>query len=171
MIKKNSGFTLIELLIVIAIIGILAVAFLPSLLGAPAKGRDSQRVAALQKIQGVLISSNAVGKQYPESGCIDENLKDSKGGLAFDISDFNGAMPVDPSSNELTAEGVKCTGKYVYIKGPADKKYSFGLYAKLETATAGNALCSEIAGAKTGDKLTKPTDADTDDSCYVVLLK
>ncbi|NQV78724.1 MAG: prepilin-type N-terminal cleavage/methylation domain-containing protein, partial [Lutibacter sp.] len=31
--KETLGFTLIELLIVIAIIGILAVAFLPSILG------------------------------------------------------------------------------------------------------------------------------------------
>ncbi|MBU2524527.1 type II secretion system GspH family protein, partial [Patescibacteria group bacterium] len=35
---KRKGFTLIELLIVITIIGILAVALLPKIVGVPAKG-------------------------------------------------------------------------------------------------------------------------------------
>ncbi|MDX9971313.1 MAG: type II secretion system protein, partial [Candidatus Gracilibacteria bacterium] len=58
MCKNRKGFTLIELLIVITIIGILAVAFLPTLLGAPAKGRDTQRIADLQKLQKVMVNAD-----------------------------------------------------------------------------------------------------------------
>lgn len=46
----KKGFTLIELLIVIVIIGILAVAFIPSIMGAPAKARDAGRISAVSNI-------------------------------------------------------------------------------------------------------------------------
>lgn len=45
-----KGFTLIELMIVIAIIGILAVALFPSLTAYLARGRDTQRLADIKEI-------------------------------------------------------------------------------------------------------------------------
>jgi prepilin-type N-terminal cleavage/methylation domain-containing protein len=52
----KKGFTLIELLIVITIIGVLAVAFLPSFLNAPAKARDVQRMKDIQNIAAYLTN-------------------------------------------------------------------------------------------------------------------
>lgn len=54
--SREKAFTLIELLIVIAIIGILTVAFLPGALKAPAKARDAQRQKAVRDIQAVVES-------------------------------------------------------------------------------------------------------------------
>jgi len=67
---RTKGFTLIELLVVIAIIGILAVAFLPSLLGAPAKGRDAQRMATVQKIENFIVSETLIDYSLPGTNCI-----------------------------------------------------------------------------------------------------
>ena len=99
--KKLFGFTLIELLIVIAIIGILAVAFLPSLLSAPAKGRDTQRVADIQRIQKVLVNYNLEsGDGYPSvTKPIADGLEFKTGGDTWDKlfkDDFGGALPSDP---------------------------------------------------------------------------
>lgn len=47
---REKAFTLVELLIVIAIIGILTVAFLPNVLAAPAKARDAVRMKAVRDI-------------------------------------------------------------------------------------------------------------------------
>ena len=158
--KNLKGFTLIELLIVIAIIGILAVAFLPTLLGAPAKGRDAQRISDLQKIQKVLISGNLVGKTYPDTGCVTPEL--------LDATDFGGAVPKDPQAdNTFVVKDInkKCTGQYAYVAAP--KGYQFGLYAKLENATSGNVSCDKL---RTDGALAIATPpADDTDSCYYIL--
>jgi len=165
--KKVLGFTLIELLIVIAIIGILAVAFLPSLLNAPAKGRDTQRIADLQKIQKVLVSKDLEGKVYPStSGKIEGILVtgwtpaplDKWSGLA---ADFGGAVPSGPQEGET----------YYYYKKDQITGYSFGLIAKMETAEAGNTVCDGgiKINASTFDLTTQPTDPAK--SCYVILMK
>lgn len=141
--NSKRGFTLIELLIVIAIIGVLAVAFLPSLLGAPAKGRDTARIADLQKIQKVLINGNLAGKDYPDTNCVAAN--DSFNDY---LTDFGGKFPVDPatSAHVVTPQGIVpaagCDKQYAYVKGPTG--YAFGLYAKMETPAAANTTCAGI---------------------------
>ncbi len=62
---SKKGFTLIELLIVIAIIGILAVALLPQVLGAPARARDAARRADVNNIVAAIESYNASNGSYP----------------------------------------------------------------------------------------------------------
>jgi hypothetical protein len=52
-LKKTGnfdGFTIVDNYIIITIIGILAVAFLPTILGAPAKGRDDHRISDVEKM-------------------------------------------------------------------------------------------------------------------------
>lgn len=134
--NSQKGFTLIELLIVIAIIAVLAVAFLPTLLGAPAKGRDTARIATLQKIQKVLVNANLEGKAYPgTSGAISAALStglvapnDTWGG-AYTVS-FGGTLPVEPTSGK----------SYYYVNAPSG--YAFGVWAQVENLTSGNANCT-----------------------------
>ncbi|OGJ41806.1 hypothetical protein A3B60_00450 [Candidatus Peregrinibacteria bacterium RIFCSPLOWO2_01_FULL_39_12] len=166
--RKLLGFTLIELLIVIAIIGILAVAFLPTIMGAPAKGRDAARIADLQKIQKVLINANLEGTDYPASTCItDASFTNYKTALG-------GKVPVEALASDWKLKAgtlAECNKTYVYVKAPtqapATSSYSFGLYARMESIKAGNTKCTGLATAS--DKIAN--DAVDGDSCYAILTQ
>lgn len=169
--NSKKGFTLIELLIVIAIIGVLAVAFLPSLLGAPAKGRDTSRIADLQKIQKVLINGNLESIQYPQaSSCIDGAVAPWTAYLPA----FGGKAPLDPNGSNVNAKGMACAdGKYAYLYQPAGVAggYTFGLYAKMETVNAGNAKCDKIDDADAVGPVTLEKPDTPANSCYVILTQ
>ncbi len=177
MCKNRKGFTLIELLIVITIIGILAVAFLPTLLGAPAKGRDTQRIADLQKLQKVMVNADLENEPFPaSSACLNADAYDgtpgSEGPFYKYLSALGGAYPEDPSPTpeadnyDIGSIGADC-GTYVYLDSTEVTGYQFGLYTKVENKDNGNATCSELA-ANPIDK-TKPTEDD--DACYSILVE
>lgn len=169
-LNSKKGFTLIELLIVIAIIAVLAVAFLPTILGAPAKGRDTARIASLQKIQKVLVVGDLSGKTLPANNCVN--------GSPFSafVADFGGSVPKDPQSDNkitTTISGTfnNCPGEYLYVADPNNGgtvksgTYKFGLLANVEVSTNANTLCEE--GSK-GE--LKPIGAETNQEkwCYAV---
>lgn len=164
---EKKGFTLIELLIVIAIIGILAVAFLPSLLGAPAKGRDAQRTATLQKIQNFLVTEMLAGHALENSGCITSGAAGIGTLIDNNIANFGGTFPVDPLDGNIIDDGGGnvCTNEFLYVKDPT-ADYSFGLYAHLETGT-GNIACNADGQITAADLGTLSTDAD----CYAILVQ
>lgn len=69
---NKKGFTLIELLIVISIIGILAVALIPSLTGAPARARDLARKAIVSDVINSIATYELDNGSLPTGGfCVD----------------------------------------------------------------------------------------------------
>lgn len=174
--NSKKGFTLIELLIVIAIIAVLAVAFLPTLLGAPAKGRNTARIAALQKIQKVLVSTNLDnGKAYPDTGglilangaAVGTALANGSITAASNwntdyAAAFGGSLPVDPASGK---------GYYYVVKANTPGgAYSFGVFALLEDGdNSPNATCDATNFKITS--MTKPAAYSATTSCYAVLVQ
>jgi prepilin-type N-terminal cleavage/methylation domain-containing protein len=168
-LAARQGFTLIELLIVIAIIGILAVAFLPALLDAPAKGRDTQRVADVQKLQTFLVTENLAGETLPVTapGCIDpdEIAADAIGLLIKDsISDFGGVFPNDPQDGNNASGGGACDGHYGYVNYSVGD-YTAGVYAQVEDDDNGNIDCVD---ARLDN--ANPVLGDTG-TCYLALIQ
>jgi prepilin-type N-terminal cleavage/methylation domain-containing protein len=157
---NKEGFTLIELLIVIAIIGVLAVAFLPSLLGAPAKARDAQRQAQIQKVQSFMVGEALMNPgDLPVTGCI--RKADIGGGISAlidaNLSGFGGVFPEDPSG-EQGGNAIGCPGGYGYIKYDvgSGNEYDFALVAEVESDTTANVKCAGqpdhfAEGASTAD--------------------
>ena len=107
-IKSRRAFTLIELLIVITIIGVLAVALIPKIAGAPGRARDAQRKTDLNTIAIALESYYADFGSYPDDdldgACL--NTLTSMAGY-FNASD----IPNDPVSTNTIGS---CTGDYFY---------------------------------------------------------
>jgi len=113
--NRVAGFTLIELLIVIAVISILAVAFLPSLLNIPSKARDTERREVMNKIGNMLLLDYSEEGVIPRSGCWPESEKDNVLKMAYyinqNIVEFGGVWPQDPK-RDTTA--IPCAGMYAY---------------------------------------------------------
>jgi len=177
---KLSGFTLIELLLVIVIIGVLSLALLPTILEGPKKARDASRKVGVLKIQNALMKYVDVESGDTESA---ELFNEGDHGCASDfgfISEMLGEpIPKDPEADQYPANpsggSLECNalGEYVIYINPydADKniQYRFGVYARLDTDTQGNATCGWFGSS---DK--SPADIQVYNDlrdCFVVLIK
>ena len=102
--KTRKAFTLVEMLIVVVIIGILAAALLPKLMGAQGKARDTARMSNVNKIVTALKSYYSDYGDYPEAsdvwGC-------AGSGFASKLNNYMPEVPKDPlSKRKIRVDGA-----------------------------------------------------------------
>lgn len=137
--SSKQGFTLIELLIVIAIIGILAVALLPSVLGAPARARDAAKHTAIDGIIAGVESFNSANGHYPVlasggTGCLDPATLPATSDLGLLNTYFKGAkVPVPAGTSAIGG----CTNQFIYCPLAAPYSYAIGVQMEMPGATEG----------------------------------
>lgn len=175
MAKKHAkGFTLIELLIVITIIGILAVALVPRIMGGPARARDVKRMADIKNIATALelyfndngyYPTSAGTYSGPEDGCIDSG---TTSWINTALSPYleGGKMPSDPGSGIP----LGCTAGYFYRVMPATSTITtasaYILVADVEVNTANSEdnYCG-VSNAAWNDLVTTQEDLQTNFDC------
>ncbi|MFA6917709.1 MAG: type II secretion system protein [Candidatus Gracilibacteria bacterium] len=145
----KKGFTLIELLIVVAILGILAVAFLPSIMGAPGKARDTARLAEVSNIVDKIVAKDLAGTPPTSSGCI-AGARTGIGTVPAAptlllATDFEKGFPQDPGGTTYLptsdSPGTSCTGGYWVIYKAGGTVYRYLVVARVEDTAKGNLAC------------------------------
>ena len=124
--KNKSGFSLLEILVVMAILGILAVAGIGTYFSSVGRSRDGRRKADLSTIQKAL-----------------ESYYNDSGNYPADINQSTLCDPVDPVKCYISVVPTDPKGTPYTYSTDAAGTY-FKLYATLERNddTGGNVVCT-----------------------------
>ncbi|MBA4336968.1 hypothetical protein C0416_04330 [bacterium] len=174
--RNKKGFTLIELLIVIAIIGILSAALLPTVLNAPARGRDSARLGNMNSIVAALEAYNSDFGKYPANeGCVGADTEtvfvNASDESVLDNYFSGGIAPQDPSgSREVTLDPGACVAAglyyYKYVGEVGVAEYVIGTVMEIETNNNSDTNPDEI-----DDSSTDILACTTEPCDFYVLIK
>lgn len=130
-LRQQAGFTMIELLIVIAILGILAVAVLAAInpIEQINRGRDTGSRSDAEQLISAIDRYYAFNGYYPWQTGAADTLN-----VALDWTKFDDTAPTDASTCTVaeklsTPEGGTCTGadelKLSFIERVSDTSYNF----------------------------------------------
>lgn len=144
--SQYKGFTLVELMIVIAIIGILAVAVLPQVFGTQENARDSARQSALRNIQSSIFQYYSDTSNFPGAGATATAGTSGAGAgtgttptclsdLQTELKSHASSLPTDPKPTGYGVAGCESKGGYGY-KYLASGNYIVS--AKMERQTNAN---------------------------------
>lgn len=167
----RAGFSLIELLIVITIIGILAVAFLPSITEGPSRARDTQRIADMSDIALALELYYQDTGTFPlPAGRLDATVS---GSAATAIQSYfdNNTVPDDPQTGRPTFNDTTTSGFYYYSSCDSGQGYTLVANPENNKTTTNYYTASTITTSTicTPTGWTAPTDTST--AAYYVLHK
>jgi len=101
----KKAFTLIELLVVVSIIGVLAVALVPTIGSAPAKARDAARKTKVGEVIKAIEMFNIDNSGYP-SGQFCAGTGDVANNV--DLSEYLGAGGIDLQGTVISQDNLTC---------------------------------------------------------------
>lgn len=186
--KLHTAFTLIELLIVIAIIGILAVALLPAITTGPARARDAARIAAVNDVVSAMEQYNLDEGGYPAqttgteaADCLDFTAETLGTDETANVRIYFGKLPTVTAVNDELCSG---DGLLFYKTGVVDASYLVAVQVeRSEVANVASGITPATIRSQTlwADKAAIQADTDDPDgvpatcsattSCFYAVVK
>ena len=167
--RFKKGFTLIELLIVIAIIGILTVALLPSILSAPASARDAGKKSKVHDIVVALEQYHSDHSAYPAAAsCLDGTADTTETALASYMKSAFGLPEVQVSITATELGVAASCGAYYYCP-LAGSRYFVGIGMEKQGFGSNSGYYQDITPATVCSGTKPETDIVTEDTTATFL--